>query len=127
MTTVVDTTVLIDHLRGDERAHRRLAGLSDGRERVVGSVLTLVEVLAGVRRGEEAGTARLLGTIEWIPVDEPIARRAGELAREYLPAYPGVDTVDFVIAATAEQLHATLLTANVRHFPMFPGLSNSYA
>lgn len=125
MTVVVDTSILVDHLRGDARAVRLLQnGLNV--ERVVASVMTKVEVLAGVRLGEEAATAALLALIEWIPVDQPIADRAGELARQYLRSHPGVDSVDFVIAATAEQNGGRLWTRNRKHFPTLGSLPDPY-
>ena len=62
---------------------------------------------------------RLFRTIRWIPVDEPISRRAGELGRRWDRHRPGIGLADLVIAATAEQLDAQLATTNVRHFPMF--------
>jgi predicted nucleic acid-binding protein len=126
VTVVVDTSVLVDHLRGHDAARTLLAGLVDDGVRLAGSVLTRTEVLAGLRPPEEAGTTTLLRAVEWVPVDATIADLAGALAREWLPSHAGIDTVDYVIAATAHQLGAKLLTLNVRHFPMFAGLRPAY-
>ena len=127
MTYVVDTSVLIDHLRGDPRAQRLLTrALRSRRRRLTASPMTKVEILAGMRASEEETTRKLLGTIEWIPVDDPIAERAGLLARRHLRAHPGVDPVDYVIAATTEALGGQLWTRNVKHFPMFPELRAPY-
>lgn len=104
MTIVVDTSVLIDHLRGNEHAGAALQRALD--ERLVASVLTKVEVLAGMRPAEEWRTRRLLDMLEWIEVDADLADRAGMLANRYLRTHPGVDPVDYVIAATAERLDA---------------------
>ena len=126
MTIVVDTSVLIDHLRGDERAHAAFRhGVQSG-ERLTASVLTKTEVLAGMRASEESITRLLFRGLEWIEVDDPLADRAGVLANQFLRSHPGIDPVDYVIAATAERLGAELWTLNVRHFPMFPGLSAPY-
>ena len=51
---------------------------------------------------------------------------AGELARKHRRAYSGIDDADYLIAATALLLEADLLTTNVRHFPMLPGLAPPY-
>lgn len=123
---LVDTSILIDQLRGDERARNLLSTAVKKRERLHGSVMTKVEVLAGVRDREEDSTRRLLNLLEWVPVTDLIAERAGELARAYLRSHPGVDPVDYVIAATAEQLRAELWTRNSKHFPMFANLPNPY-
>ena len=125
MTVVVDTSVLIDHLRGDDRAR---AALTRAQEYgLAGSVLTQVEILAGVRPGEEDRTRALFGAIEWIEVDEDLAARAGSLAKRYLRSHPGVEVVDYVIAAMTDRLGAQLLTRNRKHFPMFDELPDPYA
>lgn len=128
MTLVVDTSILIDHLRGDDRARRLLVAATASRsERLTASVLTKVEVLAGMRPDEETATRRLFAIFEWMPVTESLAERAGDLARRHLRSHPGVDPVDLVIAATTEELEATLWTRNRRHFPMLQNLRDPYA
>ena len=125
MTVLVDTSVLIDYLRGDEAAadvlesERRLAPLH-------ASEITRLEVLAGMRASEEDGTRLLMSTLVWHPVDERVAERAGALGRRWLPSHRGIDGADLAIAATAVELDARLLTCNVRHFPMFEGLQRPY-
>ena len=79
-----------------------------------------------MRDEEEEGTRRLLDLFDWVPVTDPIAERAGELARTYLPSHPGVDPVDYVIAATTDYLGARLWTRNSKHFPMLESLPDPY-
>ncbi|MCY4614980.1 MAG: type II toxin-antitoxin system VapC family toxin [Chloroflexi bacterium] len=126
MAIVVDTSVLIDHLRGEDAAREALRGATLDGERLVASVLTKVEVLAGMRTAEEDATRRLMDSLDWIEVDEDLAERAGALANRFLRSHPGIDPVDYVIAATVERLDARLWTRNVRHFPMFPELAAPY-
>lgn len=126
MTVVADTSVLIDHLRGRTEARDLLEGLLDQGERLCGSVLTRTEIVAGARSAEAHRIEALLSVLTWVPVDPAIADRAGALARAWLGSHPGVDTVDYVIAATADALGARLLTRNVKHFPMFAGLKSPY-
>jgi predicted nucleic acid-binding protein len=126
MAIVVDTSVLIDHLRGDQGARGALCQATQAGERLAASVLTKVEILAGMRAGEEHATHRLLDSLDMVGVDDPGAERAGLLANRYLRSHPGVDPVDYVIAATAQHLGADLWTRNLRHFPMFPGLVAPY-
>lgn len=126
MTLLLDTSVLIDHLRGDPAAREALLEAAQDGHRLASSVVVKVEVLAGMRSDEERRTRRLLDTLDWIAVDDDIAERAGLLANRYLPSHPGVDPVDHVIAATAELHDAVLWTRNVKHFPMFPELEPPY-
>ena len=120
---LLDTSVLIDVLRGDERAVAFVAGLSDV---PLCSEITRIEVLRGLRSAERQATSRLLGELEWHPVDRLVARRAGELGRGWRRSHPGIDTADLAIAATAELTGAELATANLRHFPMLDGLELPY-
>lgn len=126
MTIVVDTSVLIDHLRGDAPARRALRAAADEGERLTASMVTKVEILAGMRPSEETATQQLLRVLDWIPVDEVVAEQAGRLANRYLSSHPGVDPVDYIIAATTELLDAVLWTKDIKHFPMFEELSAPY-
>lgn len=105
---------------------RALVFAADDGERLVASVVTKVEVLAGMRADEEASTRRLMRVLEWIPVDDVIAEQAGQLANRYLRSHPGVDPADYIIAATTAALDAALWTRNVKHFPMIVGLAPPY-
>lgn len=125
MTVLVDTSVLIDVLRGVPAAAATLRdALASGRPHA--SEITRLEVLAGMRPGEEQTTRSLLDVLDWHPVDDEIAERAGELGRAWLPGNRGIDAADLAIAATAISAEARLLTLNVKHFPMFPGLAAPY-
>ena len=79
-----------------------------------------------MRLPERSATHSLLSLFEWIPVDEALADRAGRAARHYRRSHPGVDPVDYVIAATVESLGAELWTRNVKHFPMLRDLTAPY-
>lgn len=126
MTVLVDTSVLVDHLRGYEPAARAMSELvRSGRPRVA-SVLTRTEILHGLPPRRVAGWERLAGILTWLPVDLAVADRAGALAQQYRASQSSIDIVDHLIAATAEHHQAELWTRNVRHFPSFPGLRPPY-
>lgn len=90
------------------------------------SEVTRIEILAGMRAGEEEPTYSALWSFVWHPVDPAIAERAGELGRKWLRSHSGIDAADLAIAATADLLRLQLLTMNVRHFPMFEDLRPPY-
>lgn len=123
--TLIDTSVLIDVLRGTAGA---ASAVSVAREAgpLHASEITRVEVMAGMRKGEERVTRALLGALVWHPLDERVAELAGQLGREWGRAHRGIDAADLTIAATALMLGATLLTRNVNHYPMFDGLAAPY-
>src|SRR5947208_3356242 len=65
---------------------------------------------------------RLLDVLHVEDVNEVIARRAGELTRQYRRSHSAIGLADYLIAATAEVRGLELATLNTRHFPMFKGL-----
>ena len=123
---LLDTTVAVDHLRGDRRATQLLERLAGEREPLLASELTRFELLAGMRPVELEPTESFMGALTWVPVDEGIARLAGSMAAECRNAHSGIDAIDYLIAATASVVGADLLTTNVRHFPMISGLGPPY-
>lgn len=123
MSIVLDTSIFIDLLRGHPAAGEFLRGLDAV---PTCSEITRVEVLRGVRGHERAATETLLGALEWIPVDEVIARRAGHLGRRWRRSHTAISSADLVIAATVGEIESRLATLNVRHFPMFVGLRPPY-
>jgi predicted nucleic acid-binding protein len=121
---VLDTSVLIAHLRGDEAATRYL--LSVPTDERTASVLARIEIEGGMRGGERRSVASLFAILRLLPVTDAVARRAAELLRTYRRSHQGIDLVDYAVAATVELHGATLATLNVKHFPMFDRLEPPY-
>lgn len=115
-----DSSVLIAHLRGDARATQLLLDTPSADR--LASVLSRIEIEGGMRSGERRSASSLFGFIRLIPVTDAVARRAGEMLREHRRSHPGIDLVDYVIAATVEVHGARLATLNVKHFPTISGL-----
>lgn len=99
VSLLLDTTVLIDHLRGHEPALALLRRSA----RPVASEITRAEVLQGLRSAERRPAERLFENVDWRPVDEPVARVAGRLGREYRRSH-ALGVADLCVAATAEVL-----------------------
>ena len=123
---LLDTTVAVDHLRGDQAAVDLLRGLVENDETLAASEVVRFELVAGVRDDELPALEQFFSAVSWVAVGEDVARAAGELARTHRLAHSGIDDADYLIAATALLLEAELLTTNVRHFPMLPGLQTPY-
>ena len=105
---LLDTDVLIDHLRGYRRL--RTAGLAV-------SVITRTELYAGSER-EEPAVEALLAKLKEFQIDAAIARRAGRIQRT-----SGLKIADALIAATALEHGLDVMTRNRRHFERVTGLA----
>ena len=127
MRLVLDTSVLIDHLRGRPPAATELipAAIARGDE-LWSSYVVRAELLAGMRPDEEAATRDLLRLVSWVEVNESVSEAAGALGRRYLRSHPGIEVADLIVAALAQELEADLMTINLKHFPMFKGLKAPY-
>jgi predicted nucleic acid-binding protein len=124
---LVDTSVALDHLRGDLRATALLNDLVAVREPVAASEVTRVELLAAMRPGERESSEEFFSVLSWVPVNEHIARVAGDLASARSATRQRVGPIDYLIAATAIVLDAELVTTNPRRFPMLSGLKPAYS
>lgn len=117
---LVDTDVLIWHLRGYPQATRRLDELGA----LTLSAISYLEVLQGMRnKAELAAVKKMLDkrSARLLPVTESITLRATELM-ESLTLSHGLQMGDALIAATAIEHGLPVLTANVKHFGAVDGL-----
>ena len=73
MSAVVDTTVLVDHLRGAAGAVDYLSGLSS---RPAASEISRVEIIRGLRSRERAAARRLFLHFAWVPLTTEVAEAA---------------------------------------------------
>ena len=127
MRLVLDTSVLIDHLRGRPKAAAEIIPRAIARgDELWSSYVVRAEVLAGMRNVEEAATRDLLRLLTWVDVDESLSEAAGALGRRFLASHPGIEVADLIVAALAQHLDAELKTTNVKHFPMFKALKPPY-
>jgi predicted nucleic acid-binding protein len=120
---LIDTDVLVDYLRGYPAAVAWLEGLSDA---PLLSSITVAELYAGVRDGEErTALDAFMLACEILPLDEQIAVKGGLFRRDYGKSH-GVGLADALIAASAETHHAILVSLNSKHFPMLAEIVSPY-
>lgn len=114
---LIDTDIAIDHFHGNQSAREFFAQALASGEPLYISVVTLTELLAGMRSGEEELTEKLLSLFTVIDVDNAIGRKAAEYLRQYSRSHK-MDLGDALIAATAAIMGAELATRNIKHYPM---------
>ncbi len=106
---LVDTDVLVDHLRGHSPFRSR-------RNRVFYSVVTRCELFAGQEADEDV-VRRLLGAFRELGFDRTIAESAGRIRRSTRISLP-----EAVIAASAIEFGMPVVTRNRRDYARVPGL-----
>jgi len=114
---LLDSDVLIWQLRDQQETVALLARLSKT-GLLTCSVVSIVEIQAGIRRGEEKKTNALLDSLKTYDVTPAIANLAGKFIRDYRAKGITLDFVDSIVAATAVTHGLTLLTYNTKHYPM---------
>ena len=114
---LVDSDVLIEHLRGNTAARDWLVHARQSSGPLAISVVSLTEIAGGMRSPERREVIRLLGSMQRFEVSEQVAWRAATLMREYRRSHTGIGLGDYLIAATALTEGLELATLNVRHYP----------
>jgi len=117
MNALIDTDVLIDHLRGVAAARNLLLYLLESGGPPAVSAITVAEIEVGIREPERETVEALLDRLPALDLDPEIARTGGRFRREYGASH-GVLLLDALIAATAVRHGRTLYTLNRKHYPM---------
>lgn len=118
MRLLLDTSVLIDVLRGRD-AGRRLRELrASGASVPWICAVNVEELYRGVREAEEATLGRFLDGLRLAPLGREEAELAGRWRRDFAPRGVTLGQADCLIAAAAIGIGAHLATGNPQHFPM---------
>ena len=111
---LIDTDVLIEYLRGRDKAAEYLEDLTAN---LSISVISIAELFAGLKVDEEErALQQFLLAFTVLPVTERVARTGGFYRRDCRPSH-GTGLADALIAATPEEHGLSLVTFNRRHFP----------
>lgn len=114
---LLDTTVLIDLLRGRRQALARLRTLRSAGDTVHVSAINVEETVRGLRPGEREAAQRLFSGLRTIPLGEREGWRAGEWRRGYAERGRTLAQADCLVAAAAVGAGARLATGNPKDFP----------
>lgn len=117
-THLLDSGILIDVLNGKRGRGELLAQLIRQGDELASCCITITEVFAGMRLGEEAKTERFLRSLKFYPVTYETAKSAGALLDSWRRKGQTLSLPDATIAALAMENGLILVTANARHYPM---------
>lgn len=113
----LDTTVLIDALRGRPAAERLLRLRADGDVPHTCAV-NVEEVVRGLRPGEQQRALPFLTGLAMVPLGLAEGRRAGAWRRDFAARGRTLHQADCLVAAAALTAGGRLATGNVKDFPM---------
>ena len=117
-TFLLDTTVIIDAIN-DKKARRQfLRDLIHQGNNLACCPINVAEVYAGLRPQEEQNTKIFLRSLELYPLTSPIAELAGTIKRDHGKKGMTLSLTDSLIAAVAIHSQLSLITDNVKDFPM---------
>jgi predicted nucleic acid-binding protein len=114
---LLDTTVLIDVLRGRPAASRVLE-LRTGGHVPWTCAINVEEIWRGLRREDEEAAGRLVDALRLAPLGRSEARRAGAWRREFSKRGMTLAQADCLIASAAVAMNVPLATGNPKDFPM---------
>lgn len=117
-TYLIDTSVIIDALNDKRDRRSLLLGLLKRGHILACCPINVAEVYAGLRPKDEAATEELLRSMECYEITWPVARMAGLLKRDFARKGKALGIADATIAAVAISHDLTLLTDNLKAFPM---------
>ncbi len=117
-SVLLDSTVLIDLLRGRGGAIGRLDRLRRRGDHAWTSAINVDEIARGLLPGEERAARTLVMGLRIAPFGRDDGWRAGEWRRELFRRGQTVSQADCLVAAAAVGIDARLATGNPSDFPM---------
>lgn len=119
---LLDTTVLIDLLRGRRDAISRLRRLRESGDHPYVCAINVEETVRGLRPSELEPARRLFDGLRLATLGESEGWKAGEWRRDFAARGRTLTQADCLIAAAAVAIGGRLATGNPRDFP-FEGLA----
>ena len=122
---LIDTDVLVDYLKGVSQA---VAFLEDAlvNANCHLSAITVAELYVGIRdRNEQEILDQFLNEFQIEACTLKIAKAGGLFRRDYRKSH-GVGLADALMAATANEIGAKLVSLNIKHFPMISNILLPY-
>jgi len=117
-TYLLDTCVIIDALNNKRNRPGLLLDLLNAGHLLACCPINVTEVYTGLRPREEKATGEFLASLQYYPISRTAARLAGLLKRDYARKGVTLNLGDVTIAAVALDNKLTLLTDNLKDFPV---------
>jgi predicted nucleic acid-binding protein len=115
---LLDSDAVIEQLQGKQAAVGLIRDLFDRGETLCTCDVVIAEVYSGLPPTVPSDADSLLRRLIFLRTSRTAAQRAGYWRVQYARTGLQLATTDVLIAATAAEHRATVVTGNTRHFPM---------
>lgn len=122
MRLIVDTSILIDHLR-DGMTWRKVVAVTDRETEFFIPTVVIYELYSGKSTRDPevlVKVQKLVKQFELLELTDDIAKRAGELYRDMKVK---IEAQDYIIAASAIEIGGQVVTLNQKDFKKIPAVS----
>lgn len=115
---LLDTTALIDLLRGRPGTISRLEGLRRAGDRPCTCAVNVEETVRGLLPAERKAARDLFGGLQLAPLGVAEGWQAGDWRRDFAARGQTLSQADCLVAAAVSSIGARLATGNPKDFPM---------
>ena len=123
---ILDTTFLVDLLRGNPEAITKVSEIERRNETIATTTISVFEIWQGMPKNasekQVVGTLELFKSINILSLDFDSALEAGEIQRKLKSSGKKIDPEDAMIAGVAKTRREKVLTRNEKHFKRINGL-----
>lgn len=126
MRVMLDSSFLIDHLRGDPAAIERFGRLFEDGDEPLLNLVVVCEVGVGLLSRDERAFRSIITASEFIQAGPDAARDAGRWRREAKRRGGHLSLSDALIASEAHHSGAAVLTRDIRDFALTPVRIETY-
>jgi predicted nucleic acid-binding protein len=115
---LLDSDAVIDQLKGIQTTAALLQCLIAQGDVLCSCDIVISEVYAGLSAPARAASQVFLSTLRFLPTSEAAAQQSGIWRYDFARQGVTLSTTDTVIAAVAAEHGASIVTGNVRDYPM---------
>ena len=115
---LLDTDVLINWLRGVREVRERIRDLAEQQHELAVCCVSVGELYSGIREDSRSEADSILADVDYWDIDRSAAELSGAYRYHYSRQGVQISITDALQAALAVTHDATLITANVKDFPM---------
>jgi len=118
---IVDTSVLIDYLKGSEKYAEEITSLLEKNHAITTGII-IAELLQGIKNPkEEQNISELMAAIETLEISTELWIKAGRLSSSLRKKGINLPLTDVAIATLALEHNLHILTID-KHFEQIPGI-----